>query len=81
MLVGEPKYGGVCVYIHPERRYFTVEFTLGKKGCRIRECFYFPGRSGQESQHPAYIKKEPEIRVPLGKPAQGKRRRRRMQRK
>ena len=31
---------GKVVYIHPERRFYKVEFDFGRSGV-IRECFYF----------------------------------------
>lgn len=34
---------GRVIYIHPERRYYTVELTTDK-GHTIRESYYFPGR-------------------------------------
>lgn len=54
-----PSYGATCtgfasddegytatvVYIHPQRRFYTVEFTFGR-GRRFRESFYFPDRAG-----------------------------------
>lgn len=36
---------GTVVYIHPERRFYVVEFDLGD--CKIRESYYFPGRRGE----------------------------------
>lgn len=41
----EPKrMTGTVVFIHPERRFYIVEFERG--GRRWRECFYFPHRAG-----------------------------------
>ena len=31
---------GVVVYIHPQGRYYTLEFTSSVTGERFRECFY-----------------------------------------
>lgn len=37
---------GTVVYIHPQRRFYTVEFkfTFGS----LRESYFFPGRGGNE---------------------------------
>ena len=37
---------GVVVYIHPEGRYYTVEFQNGES--RFRESFMGPGRKGEK---------------------------------
>lgn len=42
-----PAYPGRIVYIHPQRRFYTVEFEL-PKNYHFRESFYFPNRSGPE---------------------------------
>lgn len=42
----DKKYPGVVVYIHPQRRYYTVEFDMGN-GMRCRESFYFKFRNGE----------------------------------
>lgn len=34
------------VYIHPRRRFYTVEFT-SMTGVRFRECFYYDDRRGR----------------------------------
>jgi hypothetical protein len=34
---------GRVIYIHPDRRYYTVELTT-IKGSIFRESYYFPGR-------------------------------------
>lgn len=47
-------YGGACgnpqngtvVYIHPERRFYTVEFLIERTGERFRESYYPPKRQG-----------------------------------
>lgn len=36
---------GVVVYIHPQRRFYTVEFDVN--GHKIRESYYFPARRGE----------------------------------
>lgn len=33
---------GRVVYIHPQRRFYTVEFEMGRH--KFREDFYFPSR-------------------------------------
>ena len=38
---------GVVVYIHPQRRFYSIEFDMGR-GRHCRESFYFPARSGPE---------------------------------
>lgn len=54
-----PSYGSTCsgfvsdgqaftatvVYIHPKRRFYTVEFDL-PRGRKCRESYYFPDRAG-----------------------------------
>ena len=54
-----PSYGATCtgfasdgeghtatvVYIHPQRRFYSVEFVFAR-GRRFRESFYFPDRAG-----------------------------------
>lgn len=54
-----PSYGSTCsgfvsdgqaftatvVYIHPQRRFYSVEFVFAR-GRRFRESFYFPDRAG-----------------------------------
>ena len=54
-----PSYGATCtgfasdgesytatvVYIHPQRRFYTVEFAFAR-GRRFRESFYFQDRAG-----------------------------------
>ena len=42
---GKPMSGRV-VYIHPQRRFYTVEFEVGPY--KFREDFYFPSRGGNE---------------------------------
>lgn len=32
---------GVVIYIHPDKRFYTVEFTSEVTGERWRECVYF----------------------------------------
>ena len=55
-----PSYGSTCsgfvsdgqaftatvVYIHPQRRFYTVEFDL-PRGRKCRESYYFPDRAGE----------------------------------
>lgn len=41
--LGRP-YTGRVVWIHPQRRFYVVEFQFGQK--KFREAFYFPGRGG-----------------------------------
>lgn len=55
-----PSYGATCtgfasdgegytatvVYIHPQRRFYSVEFVFAR-GRRFRESFYFPDRAGE----------------------------------
>jgi len=42
----EPRYKtGTVVWIHPERRFYTVEFDMGM-GRTVRENYYFPSRAG-----------------------------------
>lgn len=42
---GKPRrMTGKVVYIHPERRFYVLEFSLGP--CRLRESYYFPFRGG-----------------------------------
>lgn len=36
------------VYIHPQRRFYTVEFKSEVTGATFRESFLFPGRDGAE---------------------------------
>lgn len=36
------------VYIHPEHRFYTVEFKSEVTGAAFRESFLFPGRDGAE---------------------------------
>lgn len=43
-----PPAQGRVVYIHPERRYYTVEFEMGR-GRRIRESYPLRGRITQET--------------------------------
>lgn len=38
-------------YIHPKRRFYTVEFTSDVTGEKWRECFYFFGRCGDVPEH------------------------------
>lgn len=38
-------YPGTVVYIHPQRRFFSVEFEM-PRGRKCRESFYFPNRQG-----------------------------------
>ena len=54
-----PSYGSTCsgfvsdgqaftatvVYIHPQRRFYTVEFDM-PRGRKCRESYYFPDRAG-----------------------------------
>jgi len=40
------KYEGVVVYIHPERRFFTVEFKFEYGS--FRQSFYFPARAAED---------------------------------
>lgn len=42
-------YPATVVYIHPLRRYYTVEFDMGG-GNKIRESFYFPRRLGPDKK-------------------------------
>lgn len=35
------KRKGVVIYIHPDKRFYTVEFTSEVTGERWRECVYF----------------------------------------
>lgn len=37
-------FTGTVVWIHPQRRFYVVEFRFG--GRTFREAFYFPGRGG-----------------------------------
>ena len=39
-------YTGTVVYVHPEGRYYTVEFIFGRR--RFRESFLSPERRGEE---------------------------------
>lgn len=55
-----PSYGATCtgfvsdgqaftatvVYIHPQRRFYTVEFDM-PRGRKCRESYYFPDRAGE----------------------------------
>nr|DAL91793.1 MAG TPA: ATP synthase subunit 9 [Caudoviricetes sp.] len=34
------------IYIHPQRRFYRVEFET--RGGKFRESFYFPGRGGND---------------------------------
>lgn len=57
-----PSYGATCtgfasdgegytatvVYIHPQRRFYSVEFVFAR-GRRFRESFYFPDRAGDDT--------------------------------
>lgn len=57
-----PSYGSTCsgfvsdgqaftatvVYIHPQRRFYTVEFDL-PRGRKCRESYYFPDRAGDDT--------------------------------
>lgn len=57
-----PSYGSTCtgfasdgegytatvVYIHPQRRFYTVEFNL-PRGRKCRESYYFPDRAGDDT--------------------------------
>lgn len=47
-------------YIHPKRRFYTVEFTSDVTGEKWRECFYFADRAG-DPRAPIAIR-EPEGR-------------------
>ncbi|PKM71488.1 MAG: hypothetical protein CVU91_13465 [Firmicutes bacterium HGW-Firmicutes-16] len=38
---------GICVYIHPKRRYYTLEFNL--PGGKVRENYQFKYRRGETS--------------------------------
>ena len=40
-------FPGVCVYIHPERRFYTLEFNL--PGGKVREDFAFKYRKGENA--------------------------------
>jgi len=40
-------FKGVCVYIHPERRFYTLEFDL--PGGKIREDYAFQYRRGENA--------------------------------
>lgn len=40
---------GTCVYIHPERRYYTLEFNL--PGGKIREDYNFQHRRGEVNEN------------------------------
>lgn len=40
-------YPATVIYIHPERRFYTVEFNMGR-GNRCRQSFFFPRRLGPE---------------------------------
>lgn len=42
---GEPRKCRV-VYIHPQHRFYTVEFTFPLTGERFRESYYFENRRG-----------------------------------
>lgn len=42
---GKPQMAQV-VYIHPEKRFYTVEFLMERTGERFRECYYLPERLG-----------------------------------
>lgn len=37
---------GCVVYIHPERRYYTVEFFFPLTGERFRQSYFFEDRRG-----------------------------------
>lgn len=37
---------GTVVYIHPDRRFYTVEYELGSG--KVRESYYFPARNGTD---------------------------------
>lgn len=42
-------YDGKVVFIHPKRKFFTLEFSfvqMGGKLASYRESFYFPNRAG-----------------------------------
>ena len=57
-----PSYGSTCsgfvsdgqaftatvVYIHPQRRFYTVEFDM-PRGRKCRESYYFPDRAGDDT--------------------------------
>ena len=45
--IDAPAYPGRIVYIHPQRRFYTIEFEM-PKGERCRESYYFKNRSGPE---------------------------------
>jgi len=65
-----PSYGATCtgfasdgegytatvVYIHPQRRFYSVEFVFAR-GRRFRESFYFPDRAGMAG--PGYTNRRP----------------------
>lgn len=36
------------VYIHPEKRFYTVEFQFPATGWSFREAYYFPDRLGDQ---------------------------------
>lgn len=36
------------VYIHPERRFYTVEFRFPATGWAFREAYFFPERLGDQ---------------------------------
>lgn len=39
-------FTGTVVYIHPQRRFYTVEFDM-PRGRKCRESYYFPDRAGE----------------------------------
>jgi len=49
---------GICSYIHPERRYYTLEFDL--PGGKIRENYHFTYRRGESNEN--NINRKPEGR-------------------
>ena len=38
---------GTVVYIHPDRRFYVLEFEFERFTCR--EAYYFPGRGGPDT--------------------------------
>lgn len=40
-------FPGVCVYIHPDRTYYTLEFNL--PGGKVRENYQFKYRRGKDA--------------------------------
>ena len=51
--VGRPAWGRV-IYIHPERRYYTVEFTNEQTGETFRQSYFFEDRRGTAGEGDDY---------------------------